>query len=77
MKKELIYIGSVNKALKAKEILRKNGISSKIERGMRSSSEGCGYSVLVVDGSESKAKEILIENGILNSIESWYYGLLW
>lgn len=77
MKKELIYIGSVNKALKAKEVLRKNGISSKIERGMRSSSEGCGYSVLVVDGSESKAKEILIENGILSSIESWYYDLLW
>ena len=70
MKKELIYIGSVNKALKAKEVLRKNGISSKIERGMSSSSEGCGYSVLVVDGSESEAKEILIENGILSSIES-------
>ena len=69
MKKELIYIGSVNKAIKAKEVLRKNGITSKIERGMRSSSEGCDYSVLVVDGSESKAKEILIENGILSRAE--------
>ncbi len=69
MKRELIYIGSVNKALKAKEILRRNGINSKIERGMRSS-EGCGYSVLVVDGSESAAREILSDNGILGSHES-------
>ena len=71
MKRGLIYIGSVNKALKAKEILKKNKIDSKVERGMRSSSEGCGYSVLVVEGSENEAKEILKENGIINSIESW------
>lgn len=70
MKKELIYIGSVNKALKAKEILRKSGINSRIERSMRSSKEGCGYSVLVVDNDKDEVTQILRENGILTNVES-------
>ena len=69
MRKELIYIGSVNKALKARDILRKNGINSQIERGMRTT-EGCGYSVLVVDDSERVARQILIDNGLINIDES-------
>ena len=65
MKRELIYIGSVNKALKAKDVLKKSGIYSRIERGMRSSSEGCGYSVLVVDDSADEARMLLNKYGII------------
>ena len=65
MKKELIYIGSVNKAMKARQILKINGIDSKIERGMKNSIDGCGYSVLVVEADGNHAKEILGKNGFL------------
>ena len=72
MEKELIYIGSVNRALKSKEILKKNGISSRVERGlMKSPSKGCGYSVLIVDGTREEALRILKENRIIENDESW------
>lgn len=71
MEKELIYIGSVNRALKSKEILKKNGISSRVERGlMKSPSKGCGYSVLIVDGTKEDALKILEDNGIIKKDES-------
>ena len=65
MRKELIFIGSVNKAFKAKEILKKYGITSQIERGTNPNSNGCGYSVLIVNEDQNHAKEILIENGLI------------
>lgn len=72
MEKELIYIGSVNRALKSKEVLKKNGISSRVERGlMKSPSKGCGYSVLIVDGTREDALRVLEENGIIENDESW------
>ena len=72
MEKELIYIGSVNRALKSKEILKKNGISSRVERGlMKSPSKGCGYSVLIVDGTREEALRVLQENRIIENDESW------
>ena len=64
MNKELIYIGSVNKAFKAKEVLKHNGIESKIERSLSTNENGCGYSILLVESTE-KAKEILKINGII------------
>lgn len=71
MEKELIYIGSVNRALKSKEILKKNGISSRVERGlMKSPSKGCGYSVLIVDGTRKEALRVLKENRIIENDES-------
>ena len=71
MEKELIYIGSVNRALKSKEILKKNGISSRVERGlMKSPSKGCGYSVLIVDGTREEALRVLQENRIIENDES-------
>ncbi len=71
MEKELIYIGSVNRALKSKEILKKNGISSRVERGlMKSPSKGCGYSVLIVDGTREEALRVLKENRIIENDES-------
>ena len=71
MEKELIYIGSVNRALKSKEILKKNGISSRVERGlMKSPSKGCGYSELIVDGTREEALRVLKENRIIENDES-------
>ena len=66
MKKELIYIGSVNKAFKAKEILKHNNINSSIEREISKNNKGCGYNILVVDGEKEVAINILEQNGILN-----------
>lgn len=67
MDKELIYIGPVNNAFKAKEILKKNGYEVKIERGIGNSrNRGCGYSVLVVNGTVEEAEKILRSNGLLN-----------
>lgn len=65
MNKELIYIGSVNKAFKAKELLKQNGINSKIERGLSTQNQGCGYSILVVDETKDLAKKILKNNYII------------
>lgn len=66
MKKELIYIGSVNRAFKVKELLKRNGIKSSIERGLYNKEHGCGYSVLIVEDDKNIAKEILIKNGIID-----------
>ncbi len=65
MNKELIYIGSVNKALKARDVLKKLGIETRIERNLNSSKGGCGYSVLIISGSSTVAKEILNKEGLL------------
>lgn len=65
MEKELIYIGSINKAFKARDILKKNGFKVAIERGINSNSnDGCGYSILIVNGSAKRAKSILSKNGM-------------
>ncbi len=66
MNKELIYIGSVNKAFKAKEILKKNNINSTIERGTSLQNKGCGYSILIVEGDKDVAIKILESNKIIN-----------
>ncbi len=65
MKKELIYIGSVSRAFKAKEILSSNGIKSSVERGIGNKQHGCGYSVLIVEDDKSIAREILADNGLI------------
>ena len=65
MKRELIYIGSVNKAFKAKDVLKTNNIKSNIERVTTTQSKGCGYSILVVNAEKEIAEEILKNNGII------------
>ncbi|MBQ1928139.1 MAG: DUF2007 domain-containing protein [Acutalibacteraceae bacterium] len=59
MEKELFYAGSATKAVRARNILRKHGISAQIERGYDRTDRGCGYSVLVIESSMDKAREIL------------------
>ncbi len=65
MDKELIYIGSVNKALKARDTLKRLGIEARVERNLNSSKGGCGYSVLIISGNTTSAKEILFREGLL------------
>lgn len=64
MEKYYLTIGSVTRAIMARDILRKNGINAstaKTPAGL--SKSGCGYSV-VVFGSPTRSVEILSNNNI-------------
>ena len=64
MNRELIFIGSITRTMRARDILRAVGISAKIERQSADlTNEGCGYGIIVVDGETERAKEILSEHG--------------
>lgn len=63
MNKELIFIGSVTRTVRARDILQKNGIRANIERETNDESHGCGYGVIVVSGDVEDAKEILKGEG--------------
>ena len=65
MAKQLIHVGSITIAMKAKDLLRSAGLKAYIERTKRLSERvGCGYSVYVVNGSTVHAENILREAGI-------------
>lgn len=54
MNKLIIKVGSVTFALKAKDILQNRGIRAQIKKTSNpSKGEGCGYSVVVPDATES------------------------
>lgn len=54
MNKLIVKVGSVTFALKAKDILQNRGIKSQIKKTSNpSKGEGCGYSVIVPDASDS------------------------
>ena len=64
MDKPLIMLTSITYAMKSKDILMKNGISSYIIRTANSNKDfGCGYS-LHVPKDIDRAADILKENGI-------------
>ena len=59
-----IMIGTVTYALKAKDILRHNGIKAYVERkSVNIGKYGCGYSVVIRENLE-EAKRLLTDNGI-------------
>lgn len=59
-----IVTGSVTKALKGRDILRKNGIKTNVERlAENDKKSGCGYA-LIVDGNVEKAEMLLQKNGV-------------
>lgn len=62
-KKELIFMGSVNRALRAKEILQSYGYKVFVERG-KDIKNGCGYGIITVDCSREKAISLLREKGL-------------
>lgn len=74
MKGYKIAIGTVTHAIRARDLLRKNGFSAKIERIDNVEERiGCGYTV-VIEGELSKAREVLQKGGvkILKIIEKNY-----
>lgn len=62
MKGKFIMLGSVTYAMKAKEILFRNGIKAYSEKVKSKGSYGCGWGVRVQNGAE-KALYILLKNG--------------
>ena len=67
MNRELIFIGSITRTMRARDLLKKHGITARIERQSADlTNEGCGYGIIVVDGDTDRAKDILIEHGLKN-----------
>lgn len=65
MNKALIFIGPVNKAIRAKRVLKSNGIEASVERESEiAGKNGCGYSIIVVQSDKDTAMRILKKYGI-------------
>ncbi len=63
--KKVIVLSSVTYALKAQELLKNNGIFSKITRSKAVRSvRGCGYGVSVDSALSEKTESLLISSGI-------------
>ena len=64
MNKELIFLGSITRTMRARDILKANGIGVKIERKTDDyDKNGCGYGIIVVSGDVQTARLILNEHG--------------
>lgn len=63
MEKNLLILGSVTYAMKAKDLLFSKGIKAYIERHKNAKEYGCGYAVYVPNNAK-EAEKILIENNI-------------
>lgn len=63
MEKNLIIVGSVTYAMKAKEVLFSNGIKSYIERNKKTKEYGCGYAICVFKNLDESV-DLLRKNGI-------------
>lgn len=63
MGKPLILLSSVTYAMKARDLLRKQGITAYVERIPPQSTTGCGYGLSVPRGADA-AERVLRENGI-------------
>lgn len=61
--KELIFLGSITRAIRARDLLKTVGITAKIERQTNDIEKGCGYGIIVVDGDLAAAKAILNDHG--------------
>ena len=62
MDKELIFIGPVNRALRARNILSQHWITAKIERESDLiNNKGCGYSIVIQSKDTQTARKILTE----------------
>ncbi len=56
----------MTKTMRARDLLRKYGIKSKVERKIDDDKlSGCGFVIIVVSGDTELAKEILFENGFI------------
>lgn len=65
MKKYAITIGTVTQAIKARDILRKNGFKVSVKKAnLPLDNYGCVYSVILEANNISSAKELLLKAGI-------------
>lgn len=63
--KKVIVLSSITYALKAQELLKNNGIYTKITRSKAVKSvRGCGYGIAVSDSTYEKANSLLVSAGI-------------
>lgn len=72
MQRHIISVSSITYAIKGRDLLRKNGYKSYVEKKTNSTGNlGCGY-VIVVFGNGEKIKNLLSFSGIkileINSI---------
>lgn len=64
--KKVIVLSSITYALKAQELLKKNGIYANITRSKAVKSvRGCGYGLSVQSTLFERAQELLIKSGII------------
>ncbi len=64
MSRYKITTGSVTYAIKAKDILKRNGIRSYVERSVNNQSQkGCNY-VVIAEGNSLNIQNILNRNGV-------------
>lgn len=63
--KRVIVLSSITYALKAQDLLKTNGIYSKITRSKAVKSvRGCGYGIGIDQTVGEKAEKLLIDSGI-------------
>lgn len=63
--KKVIVLSSITYALKAQELLKNNGIYTKITRSRAVKSvRGCGYGVAVSESIYDKANAVIVSAGI-------------
>lgn len=63
MEKNLLIVGSVTYAMKARDILHTNGFSAYMERTKRTKEFGCGYGLYVPKRAD-EAERLLVGRGI-------------
>ena len=64
MKKYIIKTGTVTYAIKGKDVLKRNGISAKVERITNvKEALGCGYAIVIEDDI-TKAETLLKNAGV-------------
>ena len=63
MNKSLILVSSITYAMKARDILFRNGIKAYVERAQHREDAGCGYGVFVPSRTD-EAQAILERAGI-------------
>ena len=65
MKEIFVVTGTVTYAMRAKEILAKNGFSADVKKwNDRSGKYGCGYGVKLRKTDTDVIKELLLKNGV-------------
>ncbi len=64
MANQYIHVGSITNAMRGKKVLEKGGIRAYIHRASNpEQGDGCGYSLLVVDG-DNRAVRMLKDAGV-------------